>query len=132
MISPLFAIFMLVDIHDQENFVKSLGGYDACLNATVYYTNLKVMEACLKAGVSYTDMGGLFHTTRQQLKKDQDFRNAGISAVLGMGSAPGIPNVQSRYAADRMDTIRSIKIYDGVKTPPPADVRTSAQNGKRR
>jgi saccharopine dehydrogenase-like NADP-dependent oxidoreductase len=114
---------MLVDIHDQENFVKSLAGYDACLNATVYYTNLMVMEACLKAGVSYTDMGGLFHTTRQQLKKDQDFRNAGISAVLGMGSAPGIPNVQSRYAADRMDTIRSIKIYDGVKPPPPADVR---------
>jgi saccharopine dehydrogenase-like NADP-dependent oxidoreductase len=114
---------MLVDIHDRKNFVKSLAGFDACLNATVYYTNLKVMKACLKAGVSYTDMGGLFHTTRQQLKMSPDFQDAGISAVLGMGSAPGIPNVQARYAADRMDTIRSIKIYDGVKPPPAADVR---------
>jgi saccharopine dehydrogenase (NAD+, L-lysine-forming) len=39
-----------------------------------------------------------------------------------MGSAPGVPNVQARYAADRLDTIESIKIYDGIK-PPSADDR---------
>ncbi len=112
-----------VDINDEEKFVKALDGSDVCLNATVYYTNLKVMEACLKAGTHYTDMGGLFHTTWKQLKLDNRFKEAGISAVLGMGSAPGIPNVQSRYAADRLDTIESIKIYDGIKPPPPDDVR---------
>ena len=112
-----------VDINDEENFVKSLEGSDVCLNATVYYTNLKVMEACLKAGVHYTDMGGLFHTTWKQLKLNDRFKEAGISAVLGMGSAPGIPNIQSRYAADRLDTIESVKIYDGIKPPPPDDVR---------
>jgi len=30
-----------VDINDEENFVKALDGADACLNATVYYTNLR-------------------------------------------------------------------------------------------
>jgi len=110
-----------VDVND-EAFAKALEGADACLNATVYYTNLKVMEACLKAGVHYTDMGGLFHTTREQLKFHERFAAAGISAVLGMGSAPGVPNVQARYAADRLDTIESIKIYDGIKPPPPNDV----------
>jgi len=112
-----------VDIHDEENFVKSLEGSDVCLNATVYYTNLPVMEACLKAGSHYTDMGGLFHTTWKQLKLDDRFKQAGISAVLGMGSAPGIPNIQSRYAANRLDTIESVKIYDGINPPPPDDVR---------
>jgi len=112
-----------VDINDEDNFVKTLEGCDVCLNATVYYTNLKVMEACLKAGAHYTDMGGLFHTTWKQLKLDDRFKEADISAVLGMGSAPGIPNVQSGYAADRLDTIESIKIYDGIKPPPPDDVR---------
>jgi saccharopine dehydrogenase-like NADP-dependent oxidoreductase len=34
-----------VDVNDEENFVKSLEGSDVCLNATVYYTNLAVMEA---------------------------------------------------------------------------------------
>jgi saccharopine dehydrogenase-like NADP-dependent oxidoreductase len=31
-----------------------------------------------------------------------------------MGSAPGVPNIQTRYAADRLDTIESFKIFDGV------------------
>jgi saccharopine dehydrogenase (NAD+, L-lysine-forming) len=38
-----------------------------------------------------------------------------------MGSAPGVPNLQARYAADRLDTIESIKIFDGIKPPPTDD-----------
>ena len=116
-------IIQKVDINDEEGFVKALEGSDACLNATVFKTNLRVMEACLKAGVSYTDMGGLFHTTRKQLELNDRFAAKGISAVLGMGSAPGVPNIQARYAADRLDTIEYIRIFDGIKPPPPDDVR---------
>lgn len=111
------------DLNDPEALPRALEGVDACLNATVYYTNLPVMHACLEAGVPYTDMGGLFHTTRKQLELDQAYREAGISAVLGMGSAPGIPNIQARYAADRLDTVESIRIYDGILPPGPEDVR---------
>ena len=112
-----------VDVTDHEALVGVLKGADTCLNATVYYTNLQVMEACLEAGVHYTDMGGLFHTTRRQLELSDRFAAAGLSAVLGMGSAPGVPNIQARYAADRLDTIEYIRIYDGIKPPPPGDVR---------
>ena len=114
-----------VDINDEEGLVRSLDGADACLNATVYYMNLQVMEACLQAGVPYTDMGGLFFTTRKQLDLHNRFESAGVSAVLCMGSAPGVPNIQTRYAADRLDTIESIKIFDGIKPPAPDDVRFS-------
>lgn len=116
-------IIQKVDINDQESFGKLLKGADACLNSTVYYTNLKVMEACLAARTHYTDLGGLFHTTRKQLELHDQFKAAGISAVLGLGSAPGVPNIQARYAADRLDTIESIKIFDGIKPPPPDDMR---------
>ena len=57
-----------VDLMDHDRLVERLRGADACVNATVYYTNLRVMEACLAASVHYTDMGGLFHTTRKQLE----------------------------------------------------------------
>ena len=114
-----------VDINDEERLVRSLDGADACLNASVYYTNLQVMAACLRAGVPYTDMGGLFYTTRKQLEMHDRFKSAGIGAVLCMGSAPGVPNIQARYAADRLDTIESIKIFDGIKPPSPDDVRFS-------
>jgi len=112
-----------VDISDKTALVKALKGSSVCLNATVYYTNLQVMEACLAAGAHYTDMGGLFHTTRKQLELSDRFKEAGISAVLGLGSAPGVPNLQARFAADRLDTVQSVKIYDGIKPPPPGDTR---------
>lgn len=112
-----------VDLAEHDALVALLRGADVCLNATVYYTNLQVMQACLEAGVDYTDMGGLFHTTRRQLELSERFAAAGLSAILGMGSAPGVPNVQARYAAERLDTIEYIRIYDGIKPPPPDDVR---------
>jgi len=119
--SPKISI-RTVDVTDHAALVNVLRGTDACLNATVYYFNLQVMEACLEAGVPYTDMGGLFHTTRKQLELSERFAEAGMSAVLGMGSAPGVPNVQARYAANRLDTIEYIHIYDGIKPPPPDQV----------
>jgi saccharopine dehydrogenase-like NADP-dependent oxidoreductase len=112
-----------VDITDENALVGALKRADACLNATVYYFNLDVMNACLEAGVPYADMGGLFHLTRRQLELNDRFAEAGLSAVLCMGSAPGVPNIQARYAADRLDTIESIRIYDGIKPPPPDDLR---------
>jgi saccharopine dehydrogenase-like NADP-dependent oxidoreductase len=111
------------DLNDHAALVALLEPADACVNATVYYTNMKVMEACLEAGTHYTDMGGLFHGTRRQLELGDRFADADISAVLGMGSAPGAPNILARYAADRLDTIDAIRIYDGVKPPPPGTVK---------
>ena len=122
--SPKIEI-MGVDVNDEQSVLNALDGASACLNATVYYTNLQVMETCLKAGVPYTDMGGLFHITRKQLELHDRFVKAGVSAVLCMGSAPGIPNIQARYAADRLDTIESIRIFDGIKPPAPDDKRFS-------
>ena len=84
------------DLNDHAALVAMLEPADACVNATVYYTNLKVMEACLEAGTHYTDMGGLFHGTLKQLELSDRFAHAGISAVLGMGSAPGAPNILAR------------------------------------
>ncbi len=116
--SPKVSV-LAIDLTDHAALVQALAGADACVNATVYYTNVAVMMACLEAGTHYTDMGGLFHTTRKQLELHDRFARAGISAVLGMGSAPGVPNIQARYAADRLDTIEYIRIYDGILPPPP-------------
>ncbi len=110
------------DASDRASLVSLLSAADSLLNATVYYFNLPVMEACLEAGVHYVDLGGLFHTTRRQLELHERFQAAGITAVLGMGSAPGIPNVQAHYAAQRLDTIETIHIYDGIKPPPGDDI----------
>jgi len=111
------------DVTDHEGLVSTLRGADAVLNAVHYYFNLNVMRGCLKARTHYTDLGGLFHNTHKQLALHNEFAEAGLTAVLGMGSAPGVPNVQARYAADRLDTIEHIRIYDGILPPPGDDIR---------
>src|SRR3989337_2243395 len=86
-----------IDVTDVEALAKVLRGAAVCVNSTLYYYNLDVMRACLKAKVNYLDLGGLFHVTRQQLELDRDFRDGGLTAVLGLGSCPGVANVQAGW-----------------------------------
>ncbi len=91
--------------------LKEVQAVAACIP---YRLNLPVMEAALAAGCHYADLGGLFHTTLEQLEYDQRFRDAGLSAVLGIGSAPGLTNVLAKLGADRLDEIDSIDMVDGA------------------
>jgi saccharopine dehydrogenase (NAD+, L-lysine-forming) len=79
-----------------------------------YRVNLPTMEAALAAGCHYADLGGLFHTTKEQLKLHDRFVAAGVSAVLGIGSAPGLTNVLAKLGADRLDAVTSIDMVDGA------------------
>jgi saccharopine dehydrogenase-like NADP-dependent oxidoreductase len=79
-----------------------------------YRVNLPTMEAALAAGCHYADLGGLFHTTRKQLELHPRFEAAGVSAVLGIGSAPGLTNVLARLGADTFDRVDSIDMVDGA------------------
>ena len=105
-----------IDVTDHTALVALLRGADCVINSVQYYFNLNVMRACLEAGSHYIDLGGLFHTTRKQLELNEDFQARGLTAILGLGSCPGIANVQPALVAGRFDTIRSIKIYNGATT----------------
>jgi saccharopine dehydrogenase-like NADP-dependent oxidoreductase len=97
-----------------EEVAKIFKGYAAVINCAQYDVNLQVMEACVKAGCHYNDLGGMFHMTKKQLKLFDDFKKAGLTAVLGMGAAPGITNVLSRYACDRLDEVSEIRCQVGI------------------
>ena len=99
-----------VDAFNIDETAKLIEKYDAVINTAEYRTNLDVMQACLKAGCHYNDLGGLFHTTLKQLKLFDDFKNAGITAVLGIGSAPGITNVLAAYGCDRLDEVEKVRV----------------------
>jgi len=104
---------MSIDVRDHEATAAVLKDAEVVLNAVQYYFNLDVMKAALKAKVHYLDLGGLYHTTMKQLEMDSEFKKAGLTAVVGMGCVPGISNVMARWAADRLDSIETIRIRDG-------------------
>jgi saccharopine dehydrogenase-like NADP-dependent oxidoreductase len=93
---------------------KLLRGHAVVINCTQHDFNVHVMRAALKAGVHYVDLGGLFHWTRRQLRLGSEFQRAGLTAILGMGCAPGITNVMARAAIERLGgRARSVKIRVG-------------------
>lgn len=94
--------------------VGLLGDVRAVVACIPYRANLPTMEAALGAGCHYADLGGLFHTTRRQLELRERFAAAGLTAVLGIGSAPGLTNVLARLGADALDAVRSIDMVDGA------------------
>lgn len=99
-----------------SDLVEHLRGADAVAACIPYRANIPTMEAALAAGCHYADLGGLFHVTLQQWELHDRFREAGLSAVMGIGSAPGITNVLARLEVDRMDegSVRSIDMVDGA------------------
>ena len=91
-----------LDASDPEAVAKSVRGSTVCVNCADYRLNLEVMRGCLAASAHYVDLGGLFHVTRRQLELDDDFRAAGLTAIVGMGSAPGKTNLLARAAVERL------------------------------
>jgi saccharopine dehydrogenase-like NADP-dependent oxidoreductase len=109
------------DVRDAQAVAAVLRGADVVLNATDYAYNLHAMQAALDAHLSYADLGGLFHMTLRQYELDGAFREAGLTAVLGIGSTPGVTNLLARVAADRLDAVERLDVRIGSGDARPSD-----------
>lgn len=104
----------VIDLQDTPALAAALADYDVVINGSSHVFNMDVMNACIESKTNYTDFGGLFHWAVEQMRRDEDFRKAGITGIVGSGSAPGIVNVLTKYATDRLDTIEDILILDAI------------------
>jgi lysine 6-dehydrogenase len=109
------------DIRDERSLSALLDGAGAVLNAADYPFNLQVMRAAIAARVHYADLGGLFHMTRSQYELHSACQESGITAVLGIGSTPGITNILARVAVDQLDRVERLDVRIGC-----ADLRPTS------
>jgi len=111
-----------VDVRDAASLARGLEGATVCVNCADYRLNLDVMRGALAADAHYVDLGGLFHMTRRQLELDEHFRAAGLTAVLGIGSAPGKTNLLARAAVGRLGSEPTkMEIWAVTRDPAAAD-----------
>ncbi len=108
------------------DMVKAFKGFDMVVNLVLPRFNLKIMVACLKAGVHYMDTatdlvlakekkGERVERTAEQIQLDRDqaWKDADLSALLGWGCDPGLSNIFARLGADRLDRVDAIHVRDG-------------------
>ena len=104
-----------VDASNPRSLSRTLRGTQVLINACHHDFNLSVMDAALAMQSHYCDLGGLFHVTRLQLRRHATFKRAGLLALCGIGSAPGIVNVMARAGADRLDEVHEIHVAVGTR-----------------
>ncbi|MGI9381512.1 MAG: saccharopine dehydrogenase family protein [Methyloligellaceae bacterium] len=102
-----------LDLDDPSALAVLLHEADVCINAVATFAGyqMDIFEACLAAGTPYVDYGGMGVYTVKQKAEHARWREAGATAVLGLGADPGLSNIICRAVADRLETIEAINLY---------------------
>ena len=105
------------DVKDPYALRRVLADADVAVNATLPEHNIRIMEACLEVGCSYVDTSG--YSPRMpgekggvldQLGRNEAWRERGLTAIVSMGSDPGLSNVMARVASERFATIDRVLV----------------------
>ena len=92
---------------------------DVVVNLALPYHDLNIMHACLKTKTNYLDTANYepentaYFEYKHQWALDEDFKRAGITALLGCGFDPGVTGIFTAYALKHyFDKIETIDILD--------------------
>lgn len=99
-----------VDITKRGELERLLEGADVVFNTTgpFYKFGPPVLEAAIAAGCHYLDICDDWEPTLEMLAMDGAAREAGITAVLGLGASPGITNLLAVKAAEALDRVSTL------------------------
>ncbi|MFQ5831945.1 MAG: saccharopine dehydrogenase family protein [Candidatus Thorarchaeota archaeon] len=102
-----------VDASDPKNIKEIVKGADVVLNVCGPFYKLGpiVLKTVIEAGINYVDVCDDFDATKLLLEMNDEAKKAGITALTGMGSSPGVANLLAKFCADvLLDEVDSIDI----------------------
>lgn len=102
-----------LDVADAGALDRAIAGVDVVMNTVgpFYRFGPAVLSACIGAGRHYVDICDDWEPTLAMLDLHEQARQAGITALVGMGATPGFSNILARKAAGELDSVR--EIYTG-------------------
>lgn len=104
-----------VDAGDRNDLTKAIKQVDVVINATLPRYNLLIMDVALKNNLHYLDLASdiPYDSVRNQLSLSDRWKDADLTAIMGLGCDPGISNLLARHLADKMDHVEEIRVRDG-------------------
>lgn len=100
----------VIDLADVEAVSKLLSDSVVVVNSGPPHLCRAGMQAALNAKVPYTDLGTFPEELARQKDLAAEFEHAGLLAVVGVGSGPGITNLMARAAIERLDSVHDIDL----------------------
>jgi saccharopine dehydrogenase (NAD+, L-lysine-forming) len=109
-----------LDVNDRKMLLEALAGVDLVINGLIPEVNLDVMAACLETGTHYLDMAAAgprdvvgTADVDEELALHDEFRKAGLTALVFFGIDPGASDVFARAFYDQFDTLERLTVLDG-------------------
>jgi saccharopine dehydrogenase (NAD+, L-lysine-forming) len=102
------------DAEGPESIRRVIAGSAVVLNCVgpFYKYGPVILKTVIGAGINYVDVCDDFDATEALLAMDEKAKKAGVSALIGMGSSPGVANVLVRFCADSLlDEVEAVDIY---------------------
>jgi saccharopine dehydrogenase-like NADP-dependent oxidoreductase len=99
-----------VDAADPAGLRDLLGGADVVLNTVgpFYRFGVPILEAAIDAGCHYLDICDDWEPTLAMLELDSRAREAGVTAIVGVGASPGVSNLLAAKAISRLDAVEEV------------------------
>ncbi|MGC9323924.1 MAG: saccharopine dehydrogenase family protein [Desulfomonilia bacterium] len=104
----------VLDAEDPASVRDAIAGSDIVLNCVgpFYKTVRTILSSVIAAGINYVDICDDVDVTLEILTMDTQARDAGITALIGMGSSPGATNILAKLAYESfLDETESIDIF---------------------
>jgi saccharopine dehydrogenase-like NADP-dependent oxidoreductase len=98
-------VALTVDVRDRDGALAAVAGADVLMNCTSFALFDEVFALALAAGVDYADL--ISEPSEQQREAARD---AGITAISGLGATPGLSNVLVAHAAAELDEVHDVEI----------------------
>lgn len=103
-----------LDAENPQSIRRAIGGSAVVLNCVgpFYKYGPTIMKTVIEARINYVDVCDDFDATEKLIAMDDKAKKAGVSALIGMGSSPGVANVLVRFCADSLlDQVEVVDIY---------------------
>ena len=117
-----------LDAAKVEDIERAAKGVDVIINLTLTAFCSNIMRAALRSGAHYVDTSFGEPTLldirardnilsqiieKRPVELDREFKEAGLTGLVGCGGSPGITNILVRYACDKLDHVEEIHIRFG-------------------
>jgi len=110
-----------LDAGKVEDIERAAKGVDVVINLTLCRFNANIMKAAVASGAHYVDTASGEPLWSQFLENkplefDDDYKKAGLTALICSGGSAGVTNVLTRYVCDKLDHVEAIHIKVSHKT----------------
>jgi len=105
-----------IDVTNEEKLIDLMSWHDIIVNTVgpYYRFGKMILEAAIKAKKPYVDICDDWKPMLEILDMTDKAKEAGITAIVGMGASPGVLNLLAVMACSEFDEVDELKTAWGV------------------